>query len=97
MQCQEQEYENEFQELIRHRSKRKMSRRPCVGGHKNCEKTIRNTEQSGVCLVFTATKIPLLCRGKFLAKTSVFPNFSYHRYKTGGIIKLNAGFNRLFV
>jgi len=34
-----------------------MSRRPCVGEHKNCEKTIVNTEQSGVCLVFPATKL----------------------------------------
>ena len=32
-----------------------MSRRPCVGGHKNCMKLIVNSESADVCLVFPAT------------------------------------------
>ncbi len=32
-----------------------MSRRPCVGGHKNCKEFIVNTEQLNIFLVFPAT------------------------------------------
>ena len=83
--------------IIKACSKREMSSRPCVGEHKNYEKTIVNTKQSGSHLIFPATKDLLHCRGGISTKTSFLSNFSYHRCETGGIIKLNTGFDRYFV
>jgi len=49
-----------------------LSRRPCVGGHKNCKEFIVNTERSGVCLAFPATKIHLHDHGKRSSKSLLF-------------------------